>query len=144
MLGKDSLVIKNRPKKKETRNFKSIPKRFGPARKLCTKDEMLRCLIKVRLGLTLQDLENRFKVSLSTACSVFTSCMKGLSTILRTLIFIPDKESLVNTKPQRFKNIPQDIHSVIDISEIFIDTPKNPDDQKKTWSEYKHQNTLNE
>ena len=44
----------------------------------------------------------------------------------------------MNTKPQRFKNITQDIHSVIDPSEIFIETPQNPDDQKKTWSEYKH------
>ena len=119
-----------------------MPKRFGPARKLCTKDEMLLCLMKQRLGLTLQDLANQFKASLSTASSVFTSWVKGLSTVLRTLIFMPDKESLVNTKPQRFKNITQDIHSIIDASEIFIETPKNPDDQKKTWSEYKHHNTL--
>ena len=48
----------------------------------------------------------------------------------------------MNTKPQRFKNITQDIHSIIDASEIFIETPKNPDDQKKTWSEYTHHNTL--
>ena len=59
-----------------------------------------------------------------------------------TLIILPDKESLVNTKPQRFKNITQDIHSIVYGSEIFIETPKNPDDQKKTWSEYKHQNPL--
>ena len=59
--------------KKVTRNFKSMPKRFGPARKLCAKDEMLLCLIKLRLGLTLQDLTHRFKVSFSTESSVFTS-----------------------------------------------------------------------
>ena len=141
MSGKDGLVIKNRPKK-ITRNFKSMPKRFGPARKLCAKDEMLLCLMKLRLGLTLQDLANRFKVSLYTASPVFTSWVKGLSTVLRTLVFIPDKGSLVNTKPQRFKNITQDIHSIIDASEIFIERPKNPDDQKKTWSDYKHHNTL--
>ena len=128
--------------KKITRNFKSIPKRSGPARKLCAKDEMLLCLMKLRLGLTLQDLAHRFKVSLSTASSVLTSWVKGLSTVLRTLIFIPDKESLVNTKPQRFKNITQDIHSIIDATEIFIEIPKYPDNQKKTWSEYKHHNTL--
>ena len=126
---------------KITRNFKSMPKRFGPARKLCAKDEMLLCLMKLRLGLTLQDLENRFKVSLYTASPVFTSWVKGLSSVLRTPAFIPDKESLVNTKPQRSKNITQDIHSIIDASEICIEAPKNPDDQKKTWSEYKH-NTL--
>ena len=54
--------------------------------------------------------------------------------IFRTLTFLPDKESLVNKKPQRLKNITQE-------SEIFIQTPKNPDNQKKTRCEYKH-NTL--
>ena len=68
--------------------------------------------------------------------------MKGFSTVLGTLPFIPDKESLVTRKPQRFKNITQDSRSIIDASEIFIETPVNPDDQKKTWSEYKHHNAL--
>ena len=68
--------------------------------------------------------------------------MKGLSTVLKTLIFIPDIESLVNTKPQRFENVTHNIHSIIDASEIFIETPKNSEDQKKTWSEYKHHHTL--
>ena len=66
---------------------------------------------------------------------------EDLSTVLRTLIFIPDKEPLLNTKPQRCKNTAQNIYSIIDASEIFIETPKNPDNQKKTWSEYKHHNT---
>ena len=48
----------------------------------------------------------------------------------------------MNKKPQRFKNITQDIHSIIDATEIFTETPKSPDDQNKTWSEYKHHNTL--
>ena len=48
----------------------------------------------------------------------------------------------MNAKPQRFKNITRDIHSIIDASEIFIETPKNSEDQKKTWSEYKHHHTL--
>ena len=59
--------------KKITRNFKAMPKQFGPARKLCAKDEMLLCLMKLRLGFTLQDLVNLLKVSLFTASSVFTS-----------------------------------------------------------------------
>ena len=71
--------------------------RFGPARKLCAKDKIILCLIKLRLGHTLQDVANRFKVSLYAESSVFKSEMEGLSAIQRTLIFIPDKKSLVNT-----------------------------------------------
>ena len=65
--------------KKITRNFKSMPKQFGPARNLCATDEMLLWLMILRLGLTLQNLANRFKVSLSTASSVSTSWVKGLT-----------------------------------------------------------------
>ena len=68
-----------------------MPEQFGPDRKVCARDEMLLCLMKLRLGLTLQDLVNRYKVSLSTPSSVFTSWVKGLSTVLRTVIFILDK-----------------------------------------------------
>ena len=38
----------------------------------------------------------------------------------------------MNTKPQRFKNFTEDIHSIINASEIFIKKPENPDDQKNT------------
>ena len=40
-----------------------MPKHFGPAKKLGVKDEMLLCLIKVRLDTPLQNLANQFKVS---------------------------------------------------------------------------------
>ena len=62
MLGKDGLVIK-KSSEKTTRNFKRMPKHFGPAKKLGVKDEMLLCLIKVRLDTPLQNLANQFKVS---------------------------------------------------------------------------------
>ena len=48
----------------------------------------------------------------------------------------------MHIKTQRLKNIAEDIHSIIDASEIFIETLNNPDDQKKIWSECKHHNTL--
>lgn len=35
-----------------------------------------------------------------------------------------------------------DIHSILDGTEFFIETPKNLDLQKITWSDYKHHNPL--
>ena len=34
-----------------------------------------------------------------------------------------------------------DIHSILDGTEVFIETPKNLDLQKITWTDYKHHNT---
>ena len=56
-------------------------------------------------------------------------------------MFIPEQGSWNTTKPTCFNQV-HGIHSIIDCSEIFIETPKSLDLQKLTWSEYKHQNTV--
>ena len=40
------------------------------------------------------------------------------------------------------QKIPFEIINIIDAREIFVETPNNPDKQKKNWSEYKHHNTF--
>ena len=45
------------------------------------------------------------------------------------------------TSPDRFRNV-LSVHSIIDCSELFIETPQDHDLQALTWSTYKHHNTL--
>ncbi|XP_065675752.1 uncharacterized protein LOC136091960 [Hydra vulgaris] len=123
------------------RKFKKFPNKLGAKTKLCTKDEMLLTLMKIRLALTEKDLSHRFNISVSLASRIFVTWVKGLASVLHHLIFIPDKGALNFTRPKRFDHI-KDIHSIIDATELFIETPKNPDLQKLTWSEYKHHNTI--
>ena len=54
--------------------------------------------------------------------------------------FVPDREVIRKTLPNRFKSMP-DIHSILDGTDVFIETQKNLDLQKITWSDYKHHNT---
>ena len=56
------------------------------------------------------------------------------------MIFVPDREVKYKTLSYRFKSMP-DIHSILDGTEVFIETPKNLYLQKITWSDYKHHNT---
>ena len=123
------------------RNFRKQPKRFGPARKLCSKDEFLLLLMKLRLGLLNQDLSDRFKISVGLTSSIIASWLKAASAILGPMVYVPDKENITSTLPKRFRTMP-DMHSILDGTEFFIETPKNLDLQKLTWSEYKHHNTL--
>ena len=97
--------------------------------------------MKLRLGLLNEDLSDRFKISEGLVSSIFTSWLKVSATLLQPSIFIPDKEKITSTRPSRFSTSP-DIHSILDGTEFFIETPKNHDSQRITWSDYKHHNTF--
>ena len=122
------------------RNFSKSPKKMGPATKLPGKDEFLLMLMKVRLGLLQEDLANRFKVSGTQAGRIFATWVKAARKVMDSLVYVLDQGTVNATKPCRF-NIHGSIHSIADGSEIFIQTPKNHDLQRMTWSQYKHHNT---
>ena len=125
------------------RNFRKRPKVFGPKRKLCSKDEFLMLLMKLRLGLLTTDLADRFNISLGLASAIFSTWVKASSSLLKHMVFVPNKDVIVQTMPNRFKKLNYaDLHSILDGTEFFIETPKNLDLQKLTWSEYKHHNTV--
>ena len=124
------------------RLFKASPKKFGPQRKLSSKDEFLLVLMKLRLGLTNKDLASRFGISVSLVSNLFTSWITAMDkTIGKILVFWPSKEQILASKPQRYRHMPN-LVSIIDCSEIFIERPKNMDIQFQTWSDYKHHNTV--
>jgi hypothetical protein len=117
------------------------PKRFGPKPKLTSKEEFLLTLMKLRLGLLNRDLAHRFNISLSLCSKTITTWLAAMRKSLGNLVFWPSKEQVTATKPARFRNLP-DIRAIIDCTELFIETPKDPALQCATWSEYKHHNTL--
>ena len=97
--------------------------------------------MKLCQGVLNEDLADRFNISRGLVSSIFSSWIKVSSDILVSSIYIPDQQNISNTRPKRFKHIP-DLNAIIDGTEYFIETPKNPDIQKITWSDYKHHNTL--
>ena len=127
---------------KVKRKLITSPKKFGPGRKLTSKEEFLFVLMKLRLGLVNKDLEARFGISLSLVSSIFTSWITAMDkTIGRLLLYWPSQEEILATKPSRYRHI-RNLVSIIDCSEIFIEKPKNLDLQFMTWSNYKHHNNL--
>ena len=128
-------------KTKLVRKFCKTPKRFGPKRKLHGKDEFLLCLMRLRLGLLGEDLQDRFNVSSALCSRIFSSWLRASAQVLGTNVFVPDQGTLNVTKPPHFKPA-HNLHSIIDGTEIFIETPKSHKRQKQTWSQYKHHNTM--
>ena len=132
--GKSSLSTKVK------RKFTKSPRKFGPQRMLCSEDEMLLTLIRLRLGLLRKDLADRFAISQSLVSQIFHSWLTALSKVLGKLIWWAPKENVAMSKPSRFNKLPQ-IRSIIDATEFHIETPKDPKIQACCYSSYKHHHT---
>ena len=113
----------------------------GPGRKLDSKDEFFLTLKRLRLGLLLTDLSDRFTISTALCSQVFLCWVKATAKALKPLVLMPDQGVMNATSPKCFCGI-RNIHSIINCSELFIETPQNHDLQASTWSTYKHHNTL--
>ncbi|XP_030832622.1 uncharacterized protein LOC105445044 [Strongylocentrotus purpuratus] len=124
----------------KVKRFLVYNKKPGPIRKLHSVDEFLLVLIRLRLGLSLNDLAKRFGISIALTSRIFNCWLSAMNQVLGKFIYWAPKEQIAATKPSRFKHLP-DIRCIIDCSEIFIQTPKDPFLQSVTWSDYKHHNT---
>ena len=99
--------------------------------------------MQLRLGLDLRDLADRFRISSSLASKIFTAWIKALAAVLSHMIRIPDLETVIATKPSRYRSINfTNLIAIIDCTEFFIETPQDLATQAVTWSDYKHHNTL--
>ena len=113
-----------------------------PSSSLCLEDELFLVLIRLRLGLFLQDLANRFRVSPSVVSRIFQKWLDVMCARLTFLISWPTREINLHNMPAVFKQIYPSCICIIDCSEIFIETPKNFDARSKTYSNYKKHNTV--
>ena len=125
---------------KKVRTFCKSPKQFGPTRKLTSSDEFLLTLMWLRLGLLKKDLADRFNISVTLCSQIFHSWLTAMSKVLDSLVSWPSQHQVQETNPSRYRHIPR-LRTIIDCSEIFIETPKDPRMQTSTWSDYKHHNT---
>ena len=99
-------------------------------------------MLKLRLNCQLQDLAQRFSVSLSTVSRIILKWLKALYARLKKRIIWPDREALKKTMPVCFQAaFGSKVAVIIDCFEIFIDQPSNLQARAYTWSTYKHHNT---
>lgn len=126
--------------------FDSLVKLILPHTKvfICSSphNQLLMVLMKLRLGLTFQDLAQRFQISLSSVSGIFHEWLNILSRELKQLIVWPDQEILRATLPECFKEKYIRTTCIIDCSEIFIERPSSLSARAETFSNYKHHNTV--
>ena len=126
--------------------FKWIIK-YGPkvvtVKNLRVADHLLLVLVKLRMELLNSDLSYRFQLSQSAVSRIINSWLPKLAEFSeKYLIYWPEKLALRKNIPTCFKKNYNRCVSIVDCTEIFKQRPHNLNARAKTWSNYKHHNTI--
>lgn len=118
-------------------------RRPGPKRKLSAYMEFAITLLQLRLGLLGVVIGDLFGVAESRVSQIFATWINHLHHVLvPTFVTWPSRNDINHGMPQKFKlNYPK-TRVIIDCSEFFIQCPRKPGVQHKTFSSYKSHNTF--
>ena len=95
-------------------------------------------LLRLRQGLLDRGLAHRFRVSLSTISPVLRCWLKFTRAEFQTLcIHWPSKEQVISFMPEQFQKLCPELVSIIDCTEIRIDSPSSLDNKAACYSSYK-------
>lgn len=97
-------------------------------------------LIRLKVGLFIRDLAERFDISQSQFSKIFTTWINFLNAELPLIFPFPSQEKVSDLLPKSFANYPT-TRVIIDCTEIFVEVPSSMLAQSQTWSNYKHHNT---
>lgn len=98
-------------------------------------------LVKLKLNPRMLDLARRFGVSKSLVSRYFITWVCFVYQHLKEIDWTPTAEQVAATLPCAFQEKYPTTYSIIDGSEIFLETPSDFFVQSSTWSNYKHHNT---
>lgn len=99
-------------------------------------------LVRLRLALPVFVMSDLFEVSCSRISSVFTTWIFCLYYIFRDCIVWPSRELIKKSMPKSFQQSFPRTRAIIDCSEIFLQRPRNPAVNARTYSSYKSHNTF--
>jgi hypothetical protein len=109
--------------------------------KLKVADQIFAVLVRLRLGLTYQDLARRLNVSAQLMSDMFNSWLDIMAEHLSSCVIWLPRETIQRTMPSSFKDSFPRTTCIIDCSEIFIQRPFKLKARAQTWSTYKNNNT---
>ena len=94
------------------------------------------------MGLLVDDLAFRFKITCSQVSCIFTTWIKLLLRELGVLIAWPSKAQVKKTLPYCFREMYPKCRVIIDCTEVYTGTPTALDVAAALWSDYKQHHTI--
>ena len=122
-------------------NFDPQYKKPGTKRKLTIWQEFT--MVLLRLGHFEKDLAERFRVSVATGSSVCRTWIKFMRNELQPIcIQWPSKEQVLYYMPPVFKSFYPNLVSIIDCTELQMESPSCLDKRSLWYSSYKSRTTM--
>ena len=109
----------------------------GRPRALRLIDEFFLVLIRLRLGLLLDDLAQRFHISKATCSNITNQWIMYLRKKLTCLVSWPTRITVDETMPKKFKRKYPKCRVIIDCTEIKTETPQSLANKSLMYSHYK-------
>lgn len=103
---------------------------------LDSSNRLLLFLMKMKLGLSFGAIGCFFKVSSTTASTIFHEILVTLYAKTKSWIFWPSREAIKETMPSTFRNYPT-CRAIIDCTELPCDTPPTLEQRVQMYSSYK-------
>jgi len=116
-------------------------KKPGPPRKLNHLEELFMVLLRVKVGLFVEDLADRFTISTGLVSEIVITWIILLYFELKLLFPYPSQDLIRANMPLEFMEYAT-TRIILDCTEVFIQRPSAMLSQSQTWSDYKHHNTL--
>ena len=136
----EHLCYKNRD---ETEYHPAEYNKPGSKRKLTIWQEFSLVLLRLRLGLLEKDLADRFRISMPTVSVIWRTWIKFMRKELEPVcIQCPSKDQIVHFMPPVFKTFYPDLVSIIDCTELQMESPSSLDNRSLCYSSYKSRTTM--
>ncbi|KAJ8316468.1 hypothetical protein KUTeg_004805 [Tegillarca granosa] len=104
-------------------------------------DQFLAVLMRLKVGLFVHDIADRFLISTSTFSNIFVTWICLMYEELSIINRYPSRDLVNQTMPSSFKKF-KNLRVILDCTEIYIQRPSNLITQNLTFSNYKQHNTL--
>lgn len=122
---------------------KSPKKKSGPNRKMDPMNELFLTLVRLRVGLTMQDLAYRFGISQTMVSTIVITWVQFLYKkfyAIRDQVF-PPQSVMSKLKPKCFRKM-KNLRVIIDCTEIFVQESGDFAKQGNNYSHYKSHTTV--